>query len=88
MTIIAAIPRPSGQLVISTDNHPQTGASMVVLAHVATDEKVTCRSPLQPSELKQVIAALTLALQTLAARKPQHRTITGAELDAETRQLF
>lgn len=86
--IVAAIPRSSGQLVISIDNHPQTGASMVVLAHVGTDEKVTCRSPLQPSELKQVISALTLASQTLTARRPQHRTISASDEIEETRRLF
>lgn len=86
--ILAAIPRASGQLVISLENHPKTGASMVVVAHVGEYEKVVCRSPLQPSELKQVIAALTLASQTLTARKAQHRTLTAAEHQAEERELF
>lgn len=86
--IIAAIPRTSGQLVISIENHPKDGSSMVVLAHVAPDEKVTCRSPLQPSELKQVLAALTLAAQTLTARRPQHRTISASESLAEEKELF
>ena len=86
--IVAAIPRPTGQLVIELTNHPQTGASMIVLAHIGNDEKVTCRSPLQPSELTQVVAALQLASQTLTARKPQHRTLTAAEHQAEERKLF
>ena len=86
--IIAAIPRDPGQLVISIDNHPRTGDSMVVVAHIREDETVICRSPLKPSELKQVISALTLASQTLVARKAQHRTISGADLEAETKRLF
>ena len=86
--IIAAIPRASGQLVISIDNHPQTGASMIVVAHVGLDEKISCRSPLQPSELTQVIAALTLASQTLTARKTQHRTISATEQIEIDKRLF
>ncbi|MEO7037301.1 MAG: hypothetical protein ABI548_25330 [Polyangiaceae bacterium] len=86
--IIAAIPRAAGQLVVTIDPHPKTGKSMVVVAHVQADEKVIHRTALQASELKDVISALTLASQTLAARRPQHRTISAAEQLAEDRRLF
>jgi len=75
--IIAAITRPSGQLVISIDPHPRTGANVIMLAHVAEDETVTCRAPLQPTELPEVIAALQLAQQRLRPPRPQHRTISA-----------
>ena len=86
--IIAAITRPTGQLVISTEPHPKTGAAMVVIAHVRNDDSVAHKTALQPSEIAQVVAALQLAAQKLTARKPQHRTISGADLEAETRRLF
>ncbi|HEY5375121.1 MAG TPA: hypothetical protein VIK01_15675 [Polyangiaceae bacterium] len=87
--IVAAIPRPNGaQLVTAIAQNPRDGTPYVLLSNVCADETVTHRCPLRVSELKDVISALTLALQTLTARKPQHRTITGAELEAETRRLF
>lgn len=75
--IIASITRSTGDLVVSTEPHPKTGAPMVLLAHVRADETVSCRTPLQPSELPQVIAALQLAAQKLKApgASAQHRTV-------------
>lgn len=85
--IIAAIPRPNcGQLVVAIEKHPRSGESIIVLSHVQTDETVVHRTALQPAELTQVAAALTLASQTLKART-QHRTISASELDDE-RALF
>lgn len=87
--IIAAIPRPGGnKLVVSIEQNDKDGSPYVLFANVRADETISHRAPLRPSELTQLIAALTLAAQTLTARKPQHRTISGAELEAETRRLF
>jgi hypothetical protein len=82
--IIAAIPRAAGQLVVALENHPRSGESIIVISHVQADESVVHRTALQPAELSQVIAALTLASQTLQARRPQHRTVrASAPLDDE-----
>ena len=86
--IIAAITRPSGQLVVTTEAHPRTGDTIVVLAHVHADETVAHRTALQPAELAQVIAALQVAQQRLRAPRPQHRTISADEQIAEDGRLF
>lgn len=87
--IIASITRPTGDLVITTDAHPKTGAPIVVLAHIRDDETVAHRTALQPSELPQVIAALQIAAQKLRPPgKAQHRTIRASDQLEEDRRLF
>ncbi|MEI9940370.1 MAG: hypothetical protein WDO69_24400 [Pseudomonadota bacterium] len=62
---------------------------MIVVAHVRGDETVAHRTALMPSEIAQVVAALTMAAQTLSARRPQHRTVSGSEAERELeRKLF
>jgi hypothetical protein len=90
--IIAALTRPTGQLVISTENHPKTGSPMIVISHVRDDESIAHRTAMRPSEIHQVAAALHVAVHTLQAKAPQHRTISAsAELERrleEDRKLF
>lgn len=90
---LATIPRGLfGQLLVVLEPHPKSGEQIVLLKHVRADGEPGPRAPLQAAELDQVIAALQLASRTLAAKRPQHRTVSSrAELDrqlAEDRKLF